>query len=110
MRLLLDLALAETPKRPNWTYEVTHVSMLPALVEERLGVAAIPRMAIAEARHRDLVTIPLVDPVVTRTLGLMRKRGRSLSRPGEQLYSMIAHRRLGDPRRGGTKAMEGSPR
>jgi hypothetical protein len=34
-----------------------------------------------------------VGPVVTRTLGLIKRRGRSLSPAAEQLYSTIAQTR-----------------
>jgi DNA-binding transcriptional LysR family regulator len=93
IRLLLDLALADVPNRPIWTYEVQHVSMLPALVEAGLGVAAVPRLAIPDRPHSRLTSVPLVNPVVMRTLGLMRRRGRSLSPAAEQLYAMIAQTR-----------------
>jgi DNA-binding transcriptional LysR family regulator len=89
-RLLLDLALAEVSPRPSWFYEVQHLSMLPALVAAGLGVAAVPRLAVSKTQHSQLATVPLVDPIVTRTLGVIRRRGRSLSAPAEQLYAMIA--------------------
>src|SRR5262249_11401148 len=89
IRLLLDLALAETPERPNFCYEVRHISLLPALVEAGLGVAALPRLAVPEDGRGRLAAIPLTSPVVTRTLGLMKRRGRVLSPAAEQLYSMI---------------------
>jgi DNA-binding transcriptional LysR family regulator len=90
MRLLLDLALADLPARPTWSYEVQHVSMLPALVEAGLGVAAVPRLAMPDRQDSPLTSVPLVNPVVMRTLGLMRRRGRSLSPAAEHLYTMIA--------------------
>jgi len=92
-RLLLDLALAELPVKPQWQYEVRHVSMPPALVEAGLGVAAVPQLAMPATEHPQLIAIPLVEPKVTRTLGLMRRRGRSLSPPAEELYALIAAER-----------------
>ena len=105
IRLLLDLALAEVSARPNWFYEVRHVSMLPALVEAGLGVAAVPRLAVPTARHSPLGMIPLINPIVTRTLGLMRRRGRSLSPAAEQLYAMIAQTRR-DIKKAGLVSLE----
>jgi DNA-binding transcriptional LysR family regulator len=40
-------------------------------------------------KHQTLVSIPLVDPVVERTVGLIRRRGRELSPSARQLYQMI---------------------
>jgi DNA-binding transcriptional LysR family regulator len=93
IRLLLDLALAEAPERPNFCYEVRHISLLPALVEAGLGIAALPRSAVPDSGRGRLATIPLTGPVVTRTLGLMKRRGRVLSPAAEQLYSMLLRAR-----------------
>ncbi len=89
IRLMLDLALAEAAQQVDWFYEVRHISLLPVLVEAGLGVAVVPRLAIPPSHRAKLAAIPLVDPIVTRTLGLMKRRGRSLSPAAEQLYAMI---------------------
>lgn len=88
-RLLIDLALTDIPARPRWFYEVRHVSTLVALVEAGLGVAAVPRLAMPLTDHPTLVSVPLVDPAITRTVGLIRRRGRSLSPAAQQLYDLL---------------------
>ncbi|MBT9489489.1 MAG: LysR family transcriptional regulator [Rubrivivax sp.] len=88
-RLLLDQALAGVPGRPQSVYETLHVTTMLGLVEAGLGVAAVPAMAMPGAEHALLVSVPLVDPVVTRKLGLLRRRGRSLSPAAQQLYDLI---------------------
>ncbi len=88
-RLLIDLALTDIPARPRWFYEVRHVSTLVGLVEAGLGVAAVPRLAMPGTDHPVLVSIPLVEPTVTRTVGLIRRRGRSLSPAAQQLYDLL---------------------
>jgi DNA-binding transcriptional LysR family regulator len=95
-RLVTDLALAGLRVRPRWFYEVRHVSMLPPLVEAGLGVAAIPRLAMPAAEHSALASIPLVEPTVTRTLGLIQRRGRALSPPAQRLYALIEEGQRGD--------------
>jgi DNA-binding transcriptional LysR family regulator len=89
-RLLLDLALADVPKRPRWFCEVTHVSSLVSLVEAGLGIAAVPRLAMPPGDHPTLVCIPLVEPSITRTVGLIRRRGRPLTPAAQQLYDALA--------------------
>lgn len=89
-RLLMDLALAGVPGRPVCIYEAQHVMTLLGLVEAGLGVAAVPRLAMPGKDHPTLVSIPLRDPVITRRLGLIRRRGRSLSPAAQQLYAMFA--------------------
>jgi DNA-binding transcriptional LysR family regulator len=89
-RLLLDLALSEVPHRPQWCFQTRHVSTLVGFVEAKLGVAVVPRLAMPPERdHPSLVSIALVDPPVTRTVGLIRRRGRSLSPAAQQLYSLL---------------------
>ncbi|SDC97804.1 DNA-binding transcriptional regulator, LysR family [Cupriavidus sp. YR651] len=88
-RMLLDLALTDVPTRPQWYCEVRHVSTLVSLVEAGLGVAAVPRLAMPPGKHPTLTSVPLVEPTVSRTVGLIRKRGRSLSPAAQQLYDML---------------------
>jgi DNA-binding transcriptional LysR family regulator len=88
-RLVLDLALASILPRPRWCYEVRRLSTIPALVEAGLGVAAVPRLLMTTCGHPTLACVPLVAPIVMRTLGLIRKRGRQLSPAARQLYDLI---------------------
>jgi len=89
-RLLIDLALARMSERPRWFYEVRHVSTLLGLVEAGLGVTAVPRLAMPQAGHPTLAAVPLVEPTVTRTVGLIRRRGRSLPPAAQELYALVA--------------------
>ena len=88
-RFLLDLALAETPTRPRSFCEVRHVMTVVGLVEAGLGIAAVPQLAMPPGGHPTLVSIPLVEPAVKRTVGLIRRRGIALSPAAQQLYDMI---------------------
>jgi DNA-binding transcriptional LysR family regulator len=92
-RLLLDLALADAPDLPRSFCEVRHVMSVVSLVEAGVGIAAVPRLAMPDDDHPILVSVPLVDPTVSRTIGLIRRRGRVLSAAAQQLYEMIGERR-----------------
>jgi len=89
-RLLLDRALVNLPGRPQSIYETQHVTTMLGLVEAGLGVAAVPSIAMPGADHPLLVSVPLVDPVVTRKIGLIRRKGRTLSPAAQQLYDFFA--------------------
>ncbi len=89
-RLLIDQALAGVPGRPQAIYEAQHVTTMLGLVEAGLGVAAVPSLAMPGADHPLLVSVPLVDPIVTRKVGLIRRKGRSLSPAAQQLYDFFA--------------------
>lgn len=88
-RVVLDQALAGVPNRPQPIYEAQHVTTALGLVEAGLGVAAVPAMAMPGKDHPILVSVPLVDPVVHRKVGLIRRRGRTLSPAAQQLYDLF---------------------
>ena len=88
-RFLLDSALSQQAVRPRWFCEAQHVSTLVNLVEAGLGVAAVPEMAMPVGEHPSLVSVPLVDPTITRTVGLIHRVGRRLPPAAQQLYDQI---------------------
>ena len=98
-RLVMDLALASTRDRPQWCFETRHISTLVGFVESGLGVAAVPRLSMPQKGHPTLVSIPITDPEVTRTVGLIRRRGRSLSPAAEHMYELLRTHRRGAKRR-----------
>ena len=89
-RFLLDLALSNHAKRPRWYCEAQHVSTLVGLVEAGMGIAAVPRLSMPPEGHPVLVSVPLVDPLITRTVGLIRRRGRALTPAAQPLYDQMA--------------------
>jgi DNA-binding transcriptional LysR family regulator len=78
-RTLIDNALSQCGLRLNWSYEVMHLSGCLGLVEAGLGVAVMPRLATPAAGHPIIRTVPLADPSVTRTIGIVRRRSVALS-------------------------------
>jgi DNA-binding transcriptional LysR family regulator len=89
-RLLLDQALANVKGRPQSIYETQHVTTMLGLVEAGLGVAAVPSIAMPGADHPLLVSVPLLEPVITRKIGLIRRKGRSLSPAAQQIYDFFS--------------------
>ncbi len=87
-RLLLDQALAGIASQPIGICETQHVTTMLGLVEAGLGVAVVPSMAMPGADHPLLVSVPLIDPEVTRKVGLIKRRGRSLGPAAQQLYDL----------------------
>lgn len=88
-RLLLDYALAHLAKRPAAFFEAEHVTTLISMVEAGLGVAAVPRIALSNHAHPRILGIPLIKPVVSRQLGLISSRRRTLTPPAQVLYDML---------------------
>lgn len=88
-RLLLDQALAGLARQPHSLYETQHGTTMIGLVEAGLGVAAVPAMAMPKKGHPLLVSVPLTDPVVTRKMGLIRRRSSLLTPAAQQLYDLL---------------------
>ncbi|MDB5850152.1 MAG: hypothetical protein JWP29_3904 [Rhodoferax sp.] len=88
-RFLIDQALAHAPSRPRWFCEVNHVPALVSLVSAGLGIGVVPRMALPPEGHEGLAAVPLIEPSVSRTLGLIARRGRPLRPAAQLLYDML---------------------
>jgi len=90
-RILLDNALAGLEERPVVFCEVNHVTAALALADAGVGVTAVPALAYSKLRYPSLVTVPLIEPEVRRTLGLITRKGATLSVPAQALYDLLAN-------------------
>nr|WP_284506934.1 LysR family transcriptional regulator [Caballeronia sp. GAFFF1] len=88
-RLLLDQALSAVSPRAPSVCETRHVTTMLGLVEAGLGVAAVPSMAMPGRNHHILTSVPLVDPVVKRRVGIVRRRGRTLTPAAQEFHQTI---------------------
>jgi DNA-binding transcriptional LysR family regulator len=61
-----------------------------ALVEAGIGVAAVPGLSVLPGRQDGIVGIPLINPEIKRTLGLISKRDHSMAPAARTLYEMLA--------------------
>ncbi|MBS0560497.1 MAG: LysR family transcriptional regulator [Proteobacteria bacterium] len=88
-RTLIDNALAQSGRTLTWAYEVTHLSGALGLVEAGLGVAVLPRLATPAPGHSTIRTIPLTAPMVTRTIGVVRRKGAVLAPSAAALHAIL---------------------
>jgi len=96
-RLLLDQALAGVKDKPQSMYETRHGTTMIGLVEAGLGVAVVPAMAMPAADHPLLVSVPLIEPMVKRKMGLIKRRSSMLTPAAQQLYNLCAERQTAMP-------------
>ena len=89
-RLLIDQALADLPPLPKPVCEVRHVSTLIGLVENGLGVAVVPRLTLPR-KPAAVVGVKLDKPEVSRTIGLIRRAGRTLSPAAAAFVQLLTH-------------------
>src|SRR5690606_19140684 len=72
---LLGAGQAVAPPR----YEASNISVLGAMVQAGLGVALVPTMALRLMDRSGLSVYPLPEPAVCREIGLLTRKGRTLS-------------------------------
>ena len=85
----LESVLGDSGVLPIGTHEVAHISTLLSFVGAGLGISAVPKLATVQRPDLKLVFRPIVDPVVSRTIGLIKPVGRTLS-PSALALSNIA--------------------
>lgn len=83
-RQLLDNSLSKAGLNPSFAFEVSHIATLLGMVQAGLGLAAVPRMALA-ATHASLVGLPLRQPETMRSVGLLTRHGVRL-RPAAEMF------------------------
>lgn len=88
-RTLLEAALVRSQVKLRWFYEVTHLSTSLGLVEAGLGISVLPKLATPQGEHPIIVTRPLRNPEVTRTIGIVRRHGKQLSAAAERFLGML---------------------
>jgi DNA-binding transcriptional LysR family regulator len=92
-RSLLDAAL-QVP-RPGLLarYEVQRSSTAVGLVAAGVAPAIVPQLALQPGAYPRLRVVALVDPVVSRTLVLVSRKGVQLSPAARALFDLVRSRR-----------------
>ena len=89
VRQYADAALLSHRIRFSPRYEVEHLATINAMVAAGLGVAALPELAAAVAPQAGLVQRRLIAPDMPRPIGLVTRRGRSLSPASAAMVAML---------------------
>lgn len=89
VRQYADAALLEHRVRFAPRYEVEHLATIQAMVAAGLGVAALPELAAVVTPNTGLVQRRLVEPDMRRPIGLVTRRGRSLSPACAAMVAML---------------------
>jgi LysR family transcriptional regulator, carnitine catabolism transcriptional activator len=89
VRQYADAALLQHRVVFSPQYEVEHLATVTAMVAAGLGVAALPELAAAMSPHEGVVQRPLTDPDLRRPIGLITRRGRSLSPASAAMVELL---------------------
>jgi DNA-binding transcriptional LysR family regulator len=98
-RPLLDFGLPDRMPRQRWMYEVQHSTWTGlGMAEAGIGVIAVPALALSDQRHRNLVSRPLIEPEVSRTVAVIRRRDTTLS-PAAAEFLLLLRKHWKQPRK-----------
>lgn len=84
-RVVLDNALAQNSIQIRWAYEVNHVSTAMGLTDRGLGASILPLLAAPLKTNQNIAAVPIIEPKITRTIGLLERRGAKLS-PAARIF------------------------
>lgn len=89
-RAILDEALGRRREAMNWRYEVSHLATALRIVRRRIAATVAPRLAVvAEDLGGEVVALPIRGPSVSRTIGIVTKRGVPPSPAGKVLADLV---------------------
>jgi DNA-binding transcriptional LysR family regulator len=94
-RPLLDLTLEKRDIRLRSFYEVQRSSTAVGMVAEGCGAAVVPELAMQKGAYPRIRVIPLIDPVVSRTLVLLSRKTGQFTPAAQALYDLIRRRHSG---------------
>jgi DNA-binding transcriptional LysR family regulator len=96
-RIVLDNALAQTKLHVGWFYEVNHLSTAFGLTETGVGASVLPRLATPPQDHPTIATKPIVEPTITRTIGIVERRTGRLSPAAQRFRDLLFKKWEGAP-------------
>lgn len=88
-RLLIDSVLSKMDVRLRVGCEVRHVTAMFSLVAASIGIGIAPKFSIPAAGNPLITSVPLVNPEITRTLGIMKYRNIKLTPNARRLYDFF---------------------
>lgn len=88
-RLLIDDALGPRRDQLDWRWEVLHIATAASIAASGAGLTVVPRLATDGIDMTDLVALPLNNPGITRTVGILSARDRPLSPTAEAFRELV---------------------
>jgi DNA-binding transcriptional LysR family regulator len=89
-RKAIDRFFRKHNVRPNVVMELDHIATMKHAVEVDIGISIVPLNSIEEELERDTLSYsPLEDKGFVRPLGILYRKGRSLSVATQKLLDVL---------------------
>ena len=96
---VIDAALRPTEVSPHWDYRVEYISTAVSFVKQGVGVTLVPAFEQFQPGYRELKSLAVVNPDVTRQVGFITRPDMPVSKAARVLMDLAAQRlvELGAP-------------
>jgi DNA-binding transcriptional LysR family regulator len=98
IRAIIDDTMGRLGLRFEPAYEVSYLATALSFTQHGLGISVLPSYLTRYFHNGRLAAIRLVDPVVTRNLSIVSRRGASLSPAAESFIEILRSRISADAR------------
>ncbi len=88
-RTIIDLSTAPSNLDLDWTVKVNHLSTAIGLVDAGVGASIMPHMMVEAVNSPNVVAIELREPKMTRTIGIVEKKGRVLASMAKEFRDFL---------------------
>jgi len=106
MRQVLDEAAAKAGITLRPVHEVYHHDTLTGIVAAGHGVGAMPGMTISMMRHPQLAVARIVEPKISRSIGILKRRGEPLTPAAQKLVDATREYMLAGPEKPTVRAQQ----
>lgn len=89
MRKVLDSAADQVGIKLRPAYEVFNHDTLIGMVAAGLGIGAMPSLTISMVGHAGVASMQIVDPVVSRKIGIITRRGETLTHAADVFAEQV---------------------
>jgi DNA-binding transcriptional LysR family regulator len=90
VRIVLDQAFADAKQKFEPIYEAINPGTIGGMIETGLGITALPEMTMPTIMRPDLISVPIAKPAINRQIGILTRRGESLSPAAEEFAKTFA--------------------
>ncbi|WP_299545425.1 LysR substrate-binding domain-containing protein [Phenylobacterium sp.] len=104
VRRTTDIAFARADISQRPLYECGHISTVGGLIRAGLGVSALPASTLPMIGSSEVSSRPLINPTISRKIGIVTLRSRTLSPSAEALIGRLKDAEWSDRSHGALQA------